>query len=188
MAHTPSNHRKAHLNELLERFQPDNPDEQGFKERMLDLLHSSEEPFSSKHFVPGHFTASAFVLSPSKKELLLIFHGKLHKWLQPGGHIDPEDTDVLSAAKREVQEEVGISELTLVGDQIFDVDIHDIPPYKEKPAHAHYDIRFLFVAHNQDFQITDEVKDASWFSLEKISQIQSDASVMRAVQRIIEQH
>ena len=55
---------------------------------MLALCDNAGDPFSREHYVPGHFTASAFVLSPTRDMLLLVFHGKLHRWLQPGGHID----------------------------------------------------------------------------------------------------
>jgi 8-oxo-dGTP pyrophosphatase MutT (NUDIX family) len=70
--------------------------------------------------VPGHFTASAFVLHPSGEALLLILHRKLGMWLQPGGHLESSDVDHLGAARREVAEETGVSRLAL-RDELFDV-------------------------------------------------------------------
>ena len=53
-----------------------------------------------------HFCASVFVVDPKTKKMLLVFHKKFHKWVQPGGHI--EDNEVPEeAAIREVYEETG---------------------------------------------------------------------------------
>ena len=54
--------------------------------RMIELAQSGEESLRRDAFSPGHFTASAFVLSPRRDQLLLILHKKLGLWLQPGGH------------------------------------------------------------------------------------------------------
>ena len=55
-----------------------------------------------------HFCASAFVIDPITKKILLVFHSKFRKWVQPGGHIEgdefPEET-----VKREVFEETGVA-------------------------------------------------------------------------------
>ncbi len=151
---------------------------------MCRKLHQSKHPFSRGHFAPGHFTARSFVLSPDGQELLLIYHGKLHRWLQPGGHIDPEDVDVLTAARREVEEEVGIVDLSLVGTGLFDVDIHQIPPLRDEPAHEHFDLRFLFRATSADFTVGSDAKDGKWFAFDAISEAESDRSVMRAVEKL----
>ncbi|GGZ30232.1 NUDIX domain-containing protein [Streptomyces avidinii] len=42
-------------------------------------------------------------------QVLFIRHVALGKWLTPGGHLEPEDPDLLSAALRELIEETGIT-------------------------------------------------------------------------------
>ena len=49
----------------LDRYQPADPRELAFKERLLALL-ALPAPFSRSHYEPGHLTASAFVLSPRR--------------------------------------------------------------------------------------------------------------------------
>lgn len=178
-------HRRDHLEALLAAHRPVDPRELGFVERMTALLRSDGDPFGREHYVPGHFTASSFVLSPQRDALLLIFHGKLHRWLQPGGHVDPTDRDIIDAARREVAEEVGISALGApVDGAIFDVDIHDIPPLKGHPGHAHFDVRFLFVAPDRNFQAGSDAAAARWVALSDIGAVESDESVMRAVSKL----
>lgn len=174
--------RNTHLKDLLEAFVPADAREETFRQRMFSLLQS-EAPFARNHFVPGHFTASAFVLAPTRDALLLIFHGKLRRWLQPGGHVDPADDDILSAARRELREEVGISHAPLALQGIFDVDIHVIPARKQEPQHEHFDVRFLFVAETLDVRAGSDAKDARWVPFDQITLASSDQSVMRALQK-----
>ncbi len=55
-----------------------------------------------------------------------MFHKKLQKWLQFGGHSDG-DSDTRATATREFHEESGIEIEPIVMDDIFNIDIHDIP-------------------------------------------------------------
>ena len=153
---------------------------------MLELLAIPGDPFGRSRFDPGHFTASAFVLAPEGDALLLILHEKLHRWLQPGGHIDPSDIDVEAAARRELAEEVGLVGLTLVSTGPFDLDVHDIPPRPDgrEPGHAHFDVRFLFRSATREVRAGSDACDARWVPLAEVGAWESDASVMRAVRRL----
>lgn len=178
--------RREHLRQLLTQMQPFDDTEANYHQRMLALLETDGDPFSRNHFAPGHFTASSFVLHPEEKSMLLIFHGKLHRWLQPGGHIDPNDPNVIDAARREVEEETGMTDITLHHEGIFDIDIHEIPPLRQDPAHEHFDVRFLFRAKTTEFQAGSDAKDARWYNLIDINATESDQSVMRAVSKLLQ--
>ncbi|MCP4807271.1 MAG: NUDIX domain-containing protein [Proteobacteria bacterium] len=143
------------------------------------------DPFARDHFEPGHFTASTFVLSPSGDELLMIFHVKLQRWLQPGGHIDPADADALAAARREVAEEAGLTDLELVGG-LFDVDVHVIPARKSEPEHAHHDVRFLFRSPTREIAALDGVSDARWVPLDRVAELETDESIQRVVRKLLQ--
>lgn len=176
--------RRNHLAELLRSFRPDDDLEAAYAERMAALLQVTGDPFSRAHFQPGHFTASSFVLNPARDAVLLIFHSKLLRWLQPGGHVDPQDVDILASARREVAEELSIDQLTLVGNGLFDIDIHEIPARRTEPTHAHFDVRFLFVAPNLDYSAGSDASAARWVPILQVSEVESDASVMRAIGKI----
>jgi 8-oxo-dGTP pyrophosphatase MutT (NUDIX family) len=176
--------RTDDLRALLTRLTPHDADEAEHRIRMLALCQAEGDSLQRDHFVPGHFTASAFILSPDQDALLLIFHAKLARWLQPGGHIEPQDGNVLASARREAEEEVGLCQLELLDPSPFDVDIHDIPALRGDPAHAHFDVRFLFRAPSLAVQAASDAKAARWVPLHAIDLETSDRSVMRAVEKI----
>jgi 8-oxo-dGTP pyrophosphatase MutT (NUDIX family) len=178
------------LRTQLQTHQVTDDQERGYLDAMLSLLDLGETSCSRDHFEPGHFTASAFVLSPDGGDLLLILHAKLRLWLQPGGHVEPSDPSFEAAARREVAEEVGIQQLTPLGAGLLDVDVHDIPAFGVPgkggaPPHQHFDLRYSFVAGSRDVVASSDAEDARWVPLGEVSQVKSDASVMRAVRRLV---
>ncbi len=173
------------LRTWLRDFTPHDEVEAHHLQRCVDLLAAPGDPFARDHWDPGHFTASAFILSAAGDQLLLIFHGKLHRWLQPGGHVDPTDADVEAAARREALEEVGLDVLERVGPGLFDVDVHEIPARKQDPAHAHFDLRFLFRAPAGAIaRAGSDARGAQWVPLGEVTTLESDESVLRAVRKL----
>jgi 8-oxo-dGTP pyrophosphatase MutT (NUDIX family) len=144
-------------------------DELTHLEKMVALARAVGGALSRETYEPGHFTASAFVLSEAGTELLLIRHKKLQKWLQPGGHIEPTDRDLVAAARREVHEETGLAQLELVR-PFFDVDVHEIPAFGQSPAHLHHDVRALFSARSTHVVGGDDAAEARWFPLQEVAE------------------
>ncbi len=169
---------------MLRALQAADAAEAKHRRRILELLDVPGDPFSRARFTPGHVTASAFVLSPDGADVLLIHHSKLHRWLQPGGHVDPEDADVVAAARRELAEEVALTDLELVGDGLFDVDVHPIPAHRGDPAHEHFDARVLFRSATRDVSAGSDASAARWVPVAEVPSIESDESVMRAVRKL----
>jgi 8-oxo-dGTP pyrophosphatase MutT (NUDIX family) len=165
-------------------YRPDDPRELAFQQRMLELL-TTPSPTSRRQFLPGHLTASGFVLSPDGDAVLLIFHKKLGIWVQPGGHVEPSDPTLAAAAHREVAEEVGLALPLPTRATVFDLDIHAIPRRLDEPAHEHFDVRFCFQAATTAITTSDEVVDARWAPLARIEQLTSDESVLRAVRKLV---
>jgi 8-oxo-dGTP pyrophosphatase MutT (NUDIX family) len=175
------------LHALLLDYTPSTPLEAQYLQKMLALA-AQKNSTDRSNYVPGHFTASAFLLSPNQEEICLIYHGKLHLWLQPGGHIEPTDESVVAAARREVMEETGNLDFTLFDAQnpIFDLDIHTIPesPKRNAPAHDHFDVRMLFQAHSPTLVAGDDALDARWVPISEVQDAGTDQSVMRAVGKL----
>jgi 8-oxo-dGTP pyrophosphatase MutT (NUDIX family) len=178
--------KQSDLQSLLMTHRAQDADERSHRARMLALLATPVDPFARTHFEPGHFTASAFILAPDRSALLLIQHPKLGRWLQPGGHIEANDSDVLAAARREVLEEVGLRDLPLAVEGVFDLDVHRIPSFGAEPAHEHFDVRFAFRAPDLELRLGQETeaKVARWFPLSELGPLASDASVLRAARKL----
>jgi len=112
------------------------------RHRILELIDEHVD-IAIRTCRPGHLTGSAFVVDVSRQACLMLFHTKLQRWLQPGGHADG-DTNLAHVALREAEEETGIGGLQVVVPAI-DVDIHRVDPPKED-AHMHLDVRYLVLA------------------------------------------
>ncbi|HEY2354432.1 MAG TPA: NUDIX hydrolase [Gaiellaceae bacterium] len=141
------NDRRAELVALLESHTPADEKESVDLGRMRELARTLPEPLS-RHQPEAHFTASALVVDPTRRHTLLIRHRKLGLWLQPGGHIEPDDETVLAAALREAREETGL-DVAPNGTSPLDVDVHEIPARDDQPAHLHLDVRFAVVAEGE---------------------------------------
>ncbi|TPV96000.1 MAG: NUDIX domain-containing protein [Myxococcales bacterium FL481] len=170
---------------LLRAWDATSPRQEHDLARALELVHAVD-CCRRDHFVPGHFTASAFVLSPDRTHFLLIFHDKLERWLQPGGHVEPTDRGLESAARREVEEETGLvaHDLSIEHEGLFDLDVHRLPGRADEPAHEHFDLRFLFRARQTDVRAGDGVRAARWLSLAEVATL-GDASVRRVGERLV---
>jgi 8-oxo-dGTP pyrophosphatase MutT (NUDIX family) len=82
--------------------------------------------------------------------------------MQLGGHCDG-DQNMLNVAIKEAQEESGIKEIKPLSLNIFDIDIHLIPPSKKDDAHYHFDVRFLLHAYSGDKVYKNhESKELRW--------------------------
>ena len=55
---------------------------------------------------------------------------------------------------------------------------------KGDPAHGHYDVRVLLQARDLHFQAGSDAKAARWVKLEDVNEVESDASVMRAIHKL----
>lgn len=182
--------RTAHLKQLLRAYVPATEQERFDLQRMHELLGAApdrnpETTLSRDHYTPGHFTASAFILSPDRQQLLLIYHSKLRRWLQPGGHVDTNDPDLHATARREVVEEVGLTELLDLQTAPFDIDIHSIPARPASPAHEHFDLRFAFLSQSLSTHAGSDASACRWVTLAALSQLDSDDSVLRAARKLV---
>ncbi len=126
-----------------------------------------------------HFCASAFIIDPYTKKILLIKHKKNRRWTQPGGHIEGNETPE-EAALREVYEETGLR-VRLLGERFPREDdfIRPLGIQKNRrttsdgETHMHIDIIYAAVPNDDSKeQLNREESDAiRWFSRNELENI-----------------
>jgi 8-oxo-dGTP pyrophosphatase MutT (NUDIX family) len=153
--------------------------------RIRRFLAAPADPFAREN-PEGHITGSAIVARPDGSAFLLVFHRKLSRWLQPGGHTEDSDASVFETAVREAREETGIARFDApLGRAILDLDVHAIPAHKKDPAHSHFDVRYL-VTTEADFDAAaaeDPSRPMAWRTLREARADGIDASLTRALEK-----
>ncbi len=170
-------HRRPLL-ALLSRYDHRFPDEGAACARMRYFVEQHADCFD-RNLEKGHLTGSAWLVDRHREKVLLTHHRKLDRWLQPGGHADGE-TDMARVALREACEESGLEGLSLVSDDLFDIDIHLIPERGEEPAHFHFDCRFLVRCDGDGkYRVSDESHDLAWVPMKQIVDYTREESILR---------
>ena len=158
------------LLEQLEAYLPWNEQEARDRSELLRRLRSGEELYSRDN-QSAHLTASAWVVSPDRTQVLMAYHNLYDSWAWLGGHADG-DPDLLSVALREVREECGLSSLHPVSERIYSLEILPVAGHEKRgiyiPSHLHLNVTYLLEA---DPAATlrckpDENSRVGWFSLE----------------------
>lgn len=153
----------------LEEFVTENEQEINDITEILRRLKSGEELFDRENR-SAHFTASAWVVSPDGKKVLMAYHNIYDSWAWLGGHADGEK-DLLAVALKEVQEESGLEAVKAVSDQIYSVEIITVDGHEKRgkyvPSHLHFNVTYLMEA-DPDQPVRskpDENKAVAWFEL-----------------------
>jgi 8-oxo-dGTP pyrophosphatase MutT (NUDIX family) len=169
----------------LATYVPADDFEAAHRDSIAALLEAGEEVLGRGHFAPGHITASCFILDEESGRLLLHHHRRLDRWLQMGGHLEPGET-AMQAALREGAEESGLSDLSLVFERIFDLDVHAIPAAKGEPDHRHFDVRYLArTATPRAISIApSESIRLDWIPLDRAEGLMNEEASSRVIRKI----
>lgn len=170
------------LAHALECHRPGDDREARALGRILGQLEVLARPFD-RDGGPTHVTASGVVVGP--RGVVLHLHRRLHRWLQPGGHLDPDESPA-AGALRESTEETGLSlRHPADGPTLLHVDVHGAAD-----DHVHLDLRYLLVvAGDQEVEPAPppgESQEVRWFSWDEADAVADPALVgaLRAARRL----
>jgi len=137
------------LNGLLTRYQAAGETEAADVERMAHVAAVASDPWSRS--LPLHFTASALVVHPASRRVLLRWHPKFDLWLQVGGHGDPGESDPLEIALREAREETGLTDLVpWPAADLLHAAVCCVRESGGEPEHEHADLRYVLATESPD--------------------------------------
>lgn len=160
------------LLEQVAAYAPVNEQEARDKGLLLSWLGSGLDVYTRENST-AHLTASGWVVSPDRRQVLMVYHNLYNSWSWMGGHADG-DRDLLHVAKKEIQEESGLKRLKLLSPDIFSLEILTVDGHikhgKYVSSHLHLNVTYLFEADPcQDLAIKpDENSGVAWFPVSDI--------------------
>lgn len=159
----------------MSSFVPAGAQQEALAEQYLAYLAAHPDA-TARTCVPAHVTASALVLDPVRRRVVLTLHPKIGRWLQLGGHCEPEDLVLADTARREATEESGLPGLRVV-DAPVRLDRHEVRCRPDGSVGVHLDVQYV-VRTTTDAALvpSEESPSVRWWPLEALPD-DLDASV-----------
>lgn len=170
---------------LLAGYRPRTAVEAADVERILGLVAAGD---SWSPDLPLHVTASALVVHPPSRRVLLRWHVRLRAWLQIGGHGDPGEHDPIDVVLREGREETDLDDLVCWPDSaVRQVVILPVPAGPSEPAHEHADLRFVLATETPERAKPEKPAAAlRWLSLPEAHALTTEPNLREFLARVAE--
>ena len=145
--------------ELIKKYKPCNEQEEKDKELMLKYINTFDDVLTRNNEI-CHFTASNWIVNKDRTKVLMVYHNIYKSWAWTGGHADG-DSDLIHVALKEANEETGLTNLKVISDGIFSLQILTVDSHIKRgkfvASHLHLDCCFLVEAdQNEKLRIKDD--------------------------------
>ena len=176
--------------EEIVRFSPKDGREERERAMMLDLIAQHGDRILSRESDFAHMTASSIIVGRDRTRTLMAFHRIYNSWAWTGGHADGE-SDFEAIARREAQEETGITNLVRLGNGPASIEILPVWAHVKRGrhvgSHLHLNVSYLFEAdENLPLRIAqDENSAVGWIEVDKLCEKVSEPPMLPIYERLL---
>lgn len=175
----------------IEKFEPTNIQEKIDKKVILEYVDIIGDEILDRSSRMAHLTSSGFIMNKDLTKTLMIHHNIYNSWGWTGGHTDG-DRDLLEVAIKEAVEETGISEISLLTDNMITLDIIPVPAHMKKGeyinVHLHLNVTYVLIASEDEILTVkeDENSGVKWIPLEDLEKEVDESEMILIYKKIIE--
>jgi len=172
------------LSELLDGYRGRTEAEEADLSRVKALAADAADPWLRSSAL--HATASALIVHPPTRRVLLRWHARQRTWLHVGGHGDPGETRPLQVAAREAHEETGLGDLVAWPEAtLLHLAVVPVPASAVEPAHEHADLRFVLATSTPQAAVPENPGAAlRWLSLPEAATATASRSLRESLTRL----
>ena len=169
----------------IKNYMPVNEQEENDKKVMLEYMQNNSDYLTRENKVV-HFTTSIWTVNKERTKTLMVYHNIYDSWSWIGGHADGEE-NLAAVALRELKEETGVENASLVDRDIFSLEILTVDGHMKKgkyvSSHLHFNITYLAESDENQmlFVNEEENKGVKWFNLEDVLKVSSEPWMVERV-------
>lgn len=173
------------------RFQAGDAREAQEQRMILEMIDRFGDAILCRENDIAHMTASSVIVSPDRRRTLMAFHRIYNSWAWTGGHADGE-CDFEAVARREAQEETGISGLRRLGGGIASVEILPVWAHVKRGravgSHLHLNVSYLFEADDSlPLRVREDENSAvGWIEIDRLEEKVSEPPMLPIYRRLLE--
>ena len=179
-----------YLYEKISGYVPYDEKEKEDKDVILDFIANNEDVLTRNNKI-GHMTTSAWITNKDRNKVLMIYHNIYDAWAWVGGHADG-DEDLLHVINKEIEEETGLTNIKLLQDDIYGVNIVTVDNHIKRGkivnSHLHFDVEYLFEAsEDENLRIKeDENSGVKWIPIDELETCNTEIKMKHIYRRLAE--
>lgn len=155
----------------IKGYRPWNEQEERDQKQMLRYMEHNANYLERSDEV-AHFSASIWTLNKEHTKTLMVYHNIYDSWSWIGGHADG-DEDLCGVAIRELTEETGVANASLLSREILSLETLIVNGHVKRgvyvPSHLHFNLTYLAEADEREALVVnkDENQGVKWFTFEE---------------------
>lgn len=176
---------------IIADFEPKDGREAAEQAEMLRLIERFGDALLSRENAFAHMTASSIIVNRARTKTLMAYHKIYQSWAWTGGHMDGEN-DFEAVARREAQEETGISGLRRLGNGAASIEILPVWAHvkrgRDVGSHLHLNVSYLFEADDAlPLAVKEDENSAvGWIEVDKLETCVSEPPMLPIYRRLLE--